>query len=255
MLTYANTDAVGAISESVVKQPLNVRGNSTYFGVWGSTAQNIKRDGGYNTIADVGARTSTTCYMRGLSEHIRIQTSSGVPWFHRRICFATTDISWIQYTQPPAAGSSLYNYVDVAGEGMQRVFRNIYELSSFANQVSYYLEVLFKGQRDTDWNDLMTAKVDDKRVRVKYDRVRTITSGNANGTVRSWKIWHPMNSNLTYDDDQVGEQTATTNYFAAETNQKMGNYVIVDIIQPGAGASGSDLLRLQAESTLYWHEK
>jgi len=256
MLTYSNTSADGTLQTDVTKQPLNVRGNSTFISFWTATAMNIKRDGGYNTIADVGARTSTTCYMRGLSEHWRIQTSSGVPWFHRRICFTVTDANFVFFAQAaPLLGQQ--TYVDVPGEGMQRLLENFAESPGGARDApfAYYTDVLFKGQRNTDWNDFITAKVDDKRVKVKYDRVRTITSGNANGTVRSFKFWHPMNTNLTYDDDQSGEQTNVTNYYAAETNQKMGNYLVVDIVQPGAGASATDLFRVAAEATMYWHEK
>lgn len=252
MLVYSNTTADGTITLPVNKQPLNVRGNSTFIGVWPATAMDLRRGGGYNTIADVAARTSTTCYMRGFSEKVRIQTSSAVPWFHRRICFTVTDSAWVSFK---TSTTTYNNYVDIPGEGMQRAYRNLAESSELTPLTDYYLAVLFKGLRDTDWNDFMTARVDDKRVKVKYDKVRTITSGNQSGTVRSWNFWHPMNSNLTYDDDVSGEETATTNYWAAETNQKMGNYIVVDIIQPGAGAGATDLLRLVSESTLYWHEK
>jgi len=255
MLTYSNTANDGTLQPTVSKQPLNVRANSTFVSFWCATAMDIKRGGGYNTIADVSARTSTTCYMRGLSENWRIQTSSGVPWFHRRICFTVTDAVFAVYRQASPLVSQT-TFIDINGEGMQRMLENYAEGSdSMVAPFGYYTEVLFKGQRNTDWNDFITAKVDDKRVKVKYDRVRTITSGNSNGTVRNFKFWHPMNSNLTYDDDVTGEETGTSNYYAAETNQKMGNYMICDIIQPGAGGTATDLFRVSAEATLYWHEK
>lgn len=257
MLTYSNTAADGSITpgENTSKQPLNVRANSTFVGVWAATAMNLKRGNGYNIISDVGARTSTTCFMRGLAEHWRIQTSSSLPWFHRRICFTTADKNWVRYFQSSPLQPE-NTYTDVEGEGMQRQLENFAEGDpNKVNPFQYYTDRLFKGERNIDWNDFITAKVDDKRVKVKYDRVRTITSGNERGTVRSFKFWHGMNKNLTYDDDVSGEETFVTNYWAAETNQGMGNYMIVDIIQPGAGGTASDLFRVSSEATMYWHEK
>lgn len=257
MLTYSNTSSDGTIQTTSSKQPLNVRGNSTFFSVWCPTAQNMNRDGGLNTINDIAARTSTTCYMRGLSEKIRIQTSTALPWFHRRICFTTSDQTWVRGALgPPVNGTTPVqeNYLDVQGEGMQRTYYNLSDQSPTATLFNSYQDTLFKGVRNTDWNDFMTAKVDTTRVNLKFDRTRTIISGNGVGTVKTMNFWHPMNKNLYYDDDQIGERY-DSNYWSAETNRGMGNYIVVDIIQGGAGGAVGDLYRLSAEATLYWHEK
>jgi len=256
MLTYSNTGSDGTIQVGpATKQPLNVRANSTFVSMWCPTAMDVKRGSGYNTIMDVAARTASTCYMRGFAEHWRIQTSSGIPWFHRRICFTTSDSAFVRYNQASPLTPEA-QYIDVPGEGMQRILENYAEGDpNKEGPFGYLTDRLFKGQRNADWNDFITAKTDPSRIKVKYDRVRTITSGNQSGTVRSYKFWHPMNKNLYYDDDVSGEETFVSNYYAAETSRGMGNYMIVDIIQPGAGGTAADLFRVASEATLYWHEK
>jgi len=257
MLTYSNTAADGTIGTSTLKQPVNVRGNSTFFSIWTPTSMNMQRDGGLNTINDVAARTSRTCYMRGLSEKLRIQTSSSVPWFHRRICFTSTDHSWVNApyrTNADGSTNNLSSFIDVPGEGMQRQFFNYSDNSTYDTLFSYYQDILFKGQKTTDWNDFMTAKIDTNRVNLKYDRLRTINSGNSSGVARQMSFWHPMNKNLYYSEDEVGE-TSSAAFASAEGNRGMGNYVVIDIIQAGAAATATDLYRISAEATLYWHEK
>lgn len=253
MLLYTNTSDTGA-GVTPAKAPLIVSGNRPYFGVWCASAQNLSGGGGLNTIVQEAARTSTTCYMRGLSEKLRIQTSTSLPWFHRRICFTTNDRSFVEFIL--SNGNQYNNYIDVTNEGMQREMSNLNLETdpTLITTAAFYRSQVFKGSEGVDWNDQITAATDNRRVSIKFDKTWTITSGNERGTVRSRKLWHPMNKNLVYDDDETGE-AESTRYYSVESKQGMGNYMVLDIITPGAGATASDLFRVTAESTLYWHEK
>ncbi|QHT64464.1 capsid protein [Citrus Tunisia genomovirus 1a] len=249
MLTVANTDPSGNLTPLAIK-PLNINGTQTGFVLWNATAMNISRDAGLNTINDESARTAQLCYMRGLKESIRIQTSSGIPWFHRRIVFRTTN---------PLIASG-QTFVDGSGtsntNGMQRLQLNLTIATSSDAQATYSAvrEELFRGMEGTDWNDTLTAKVDTTRVRVMYDRSRVMQSGNASGLVRLFKHWIPMNKNLMYEDDEAGESKASL-YTSSEGLQGMGNCMVLDIYKPGAGSAVADQLRVETESTLYWHER
>lgn len=114
--------------------------------------------------------------------------------------------------------------------------------------------LLFKGAYNTDWNDIILAPVDTTRVDLKYDKTWTICSGNTSGAIKERKLWHPMNKNLVYNDDENGEGEDTS-YFSVGDKRGMGDYYVLDVFQAGTGASASDLLNVFSNSTLYWHEK
>lgn len=220
---------------------------------WIATARdNSLVQGGSNagTVFDDACRTSSTCYMRGLKENIEIQTSSGVPWQWRRICFTYKDA---QEALGTGAGgiSGLYE----SSNGFGRLAYNATSGSTADNlAVSNLRGLIFKGQLNNDWLDYFTAPLDNSRISVKMDKTRTIASGNTNGVLRKYQMWLPMNQNLVYDDDEVG-QNKTPSYYSVGGKPGMGDYYVVDLFQPGKGASSSDLLSFSPQATLYWHER
>jgi len=111
-----------------------------------------------------------------------------------------------------------------------------------------------KGRKSIDWSDPIIAPLDTSRITVKYDKTITSKSGNDRGTVREFKLWHPMNKNLVYGDDEAGDNM-TTVFRSVTSKAGMGDYYVMDVITPGSGAVTSDQLLLQSNSTLYWHEK
>lgn len=250
MITASNTDPSGNVTGVAIK-PLNINGTQTGYVVWCPTAMNLARDGGLNTINDESARTATSCYMRGLKETLRIQTSSGCPWFHRRIIFRTTD--------KQIAITATFN--DGSGDtpstnGMVRLMRNFAISGNPALQqyVTDLNDEVFRGKEGIDWADTLTAATSPNQIDVVSDVHRIYQSGNQYGTVRINKKWIPMNKTLVYDDDERGE-TKDSNYVSAEGRQGMGNMIILDIIKPGAGAVVGDQIRLDATASLYWHER
>lgn len=249
MLGFSNTNSAGA-TQAISPGPLYITGATGALCVWNSTAQSLYTSNNYNTIVDQAARTSTTCYMRGLSEHIRIQTSSGLPWFWRRICFTTKG-------DFPTSGSTApinpENWFVDTSSGISRLWLNL-NINNSSGALGSIQEVLFRGTQGKDWDDYLTAPVDPTRVTKKYDVTRRLTSGNALGVVREHKLYHKMNANLVYGDDENGDAEQTS-LFSTDAKPGMGDFMVVDIILPGTGGTASDLMQLRSTSTLYWHEK
>lgn len=252
MVAYSNTTTAGA-SQAVASGPLYVTGNTGYVGLFCPTAQQLHENAvGQNTIIDVSERTATLTYMRGFAERIRIQTSSPLPWFWRRICFTTKgpDLRLVSSSDSPTNAAS--TFVDTSN-GIERLWLNA-NVNNMNNTVAGWTGRVFKGAQGADWNDFITATVDTSRITLKSDVTRTLLSGNGVGTVKEYKTWYPMNHNLRYDDDEAGA-FETSSYFSTDSRQGMGDYYILDFIQGGTGGATSDILQIQSTSTLYWHER
>nr|QTE03638.1 MAG: capsid protein [Gemykolovirus]UBQ66255.1 Cap protein [finch CRESS-DNA virus] len=251
MLSWSNTNGTGA-SQTVALGNLLVPGSTGYAWVpWHASAMDIDT---LSVIPNDASRTASTCYMVGLAENLKFQTSTGLPWFHRRICFTIKGPN-------PFAGISPFDTTAVqqttfftdTSNGMERLWFNL-QVNNSTSTLSSQQALLFKGVQGKDWTDVITAPVDNLRVSVKYDRTRTISSGNSNGVVREHKMFHSMRKNLVYDDEEAGQSKQST-YYSVDSKLGMGDFYVIDIIQPGSGGTASDLLLLGATSTLYWHEK
>lgn len=253
LLSVTNSTSTGTTQATAQLAGTTVNGLDGAFYIFCPTARDLTTvAGNIGSIAQSAQRTATTCFMRGFSEHLRIQTNSAVPWFHRRICFATRGSIF----NGPGTGTPIAQYrpyYDDSTRGIARYWLN----AANNNQASFnglLQGVLFKGTYNQDWNDLITAIVDNTRVDLKFDKTFVYRSGNQTGIVKEHKLWHGMNKNLTYDDDESGD-TEVSNYFSVTDKRGMGDYYIVDIIQAGEGSTGTDLMRINNTSSLYWHEK
>lgn len=257
MLQYANTSTVNGNSVTIGPGPLVVNGNAAVC-LFSPTAMDILNgSGSAGSITEQAVRTSTTAYMKGFSEHIRIQTSSGLPWFWRRITFcAKRPTIFNQFSPadlaPTQRNSGNTSFVDTTN-GMERLYFN-QVINNAGNTQNAWYSVLFKGENGKDWNDVLSAPVDTSRVDLKSDRSITIKSGNAAGTVRDFKFYYPMNKNLVYDDDESGD-AQTSSYLSVQDKRGMGDYYILDFFFTGTGGATTDLLQLTSTSTMYWHEK
>lgn len=249
MLTWTNTTTTGSV-QSPALGVAYVAGNTTGRFLWQATAMDLNDvSGNPNLKVNQAQRTSTTCYMKGLSEHLRIQTSSGIPWFHRRICFTFRGLSVFRAS---VTGETSPVKVETSN-GWQRLFNNI-GVDSAPQTLGNRESLIFRGDVQRDWNDPIVAPLDTTRIDVKFDKTWTLKSGNANGTVFERKLYHPMNKNLVYDDDESGGVESTIDSSVA-SKEGMGDYFVYDIISAGLGASATDLCAIYANSTLYWHEK
>lgn len=253
MLSWSNTTGSGAVQTTGLGSLNAIGGTGNNIGaitMFCPTAMDLNAAGSHTTTLE-SRRTATTCYMRGFSEHIRVQTSSGLPWFWRRICFTLKeDFQAALNSDTPT--NTYRPYVETSN-GLERLWLN-QTINAMPNTIADQQNVIFKGVAGVDWNDLIVAPVDTRRVTLKSDVTRTIRSGNAAGTVREFKLWHPMNKNLVYDDDENGVSENSL-YFSVASKAGMGDYFIYDIFLPGLGSTTTDIINVTANSTLYWHEK
>lgn len=191
--------------------------------------------------------------MRGFKESLKIQTSSSIPWFHRRICFAAKDDTFRIY----APADTPLNPTGVSLQNVSRGYTRPWIQQSVNNtsttQANWY-GVLFRGAEGLDWDNVSTAAVDTRRVDLKYDKLSVIKSNNERGTIVSRRYWHGMNKNIVYDDDEIADVTAGSQW-SVDDKRGMGDYYIMDLFIPGTGAGVGDLLKIDSTSTLYWHEK
>jgi len=254
MLSWSNTSNTGA-SRAVAAGPLVLNAGSYGGGttLWCPTGRDLDLGGTVNTVANESARTATTCFMRGLSENIRIQTSSGLPWFHRRICFTFKGPQPFRQVSSSDSPTQAPNIIQETTAGMVRLWLNSY-VNATPNTRNNHESYIFKGANGTDWDDILTAPVDTRRISVKFNKVWTIKSGNAAGTVVDRKLWHGMNKNLVYDDDESGPNEIST-YYSVDSKAGMGDYYVYDIFTPGVGGTTSDYLQVQSCASMYWHEK
>lgn len=248
MVVTTNIQAGSATGATdYTNQPAILSGGFTYIMPWICTARNLTKGSGTDLGAPVddATRTAHTCYMRGLKERIQLQSNSGAAWQWRRICFTMKGDDLYDFT-----ANNFTWWRATAAAGVVRSIQNIAGLSG--GQV--LIEKLFKGQQSVDWSSYFTAKIDNSRVSLKYDKTRIFQSGNANGFMRNVQMWHPMNSNLRYEEDESGDDY-TGNAYSVDSKIGMGDFYVIDIISCGTGATTSDRMSFDPEATLYWHEK
>lgn len=221
-------------------------GGYTYIMPWVATARLFLSGTGSETGSpiDDATRTAHECYMRGLKERIQLQSNGGAAWQWRRICFTLKgdDLTTFQ--------AANFTWWRAQANGVVRSVQNVAGLSGGETLI----DMLFKGTQSTDWSSYFTAKVDTARVSLKYDRTRIMQSGNSSGFMRNVSLWHPMNKNIRYDDDESGGKY-TGNAYSVDSKVGMGDYYVIDIISAGTGATSSDRMSFDPEATLYWHEK
>lgn len=257
MLQLANTSTGTGGPVTIGPGPYLVNaGNGNNISLFCTTAMDLNNSvNNPNVISQQASRTATTCYIRGFSEKIRIQTSSGIPWFWRRICFRARGQMFAGFSPsdtPTQTNGGATSYTETSN-GMQRLYFNL--TINASNQTLYNIQqVLFRGQFNSDWVDPQTAAVDTTRVDLVSDNRMTIRSGNQAGTVKDVTMWHPYNHNLVYDDDESGAAEATT-YLSVQDKRGNGDMYIFDLFTAGTGGTASDVLQLTSTSTLYWHEK
>jgi len=216
--------------------------------LWNATARDLTDNAGnVNSRTNESARTSVTPYMVGLREVVEIQSPNGLPWQWRRICFT------YKGALPGATATTTFRSYAETNAGYTRIVNQVAgDRNSGATYDLFFL--IFAGQNATDWNDPMIAKLDRTRISVKYDKTRTIETGNDAGFIRKYRHYHAMGETLAYDDDETGS-TMTTNYTSTSSKVGMGDYYVVDLFRSRYGADGGNGILFNPSATLYWHEK
>lgn len=216
--------------------------------LWCATARDLTDlSSVVNTRANEAARTSTTPFMVGLREVVEIQSANGLPWQWRRICFT------FKGTLPGSASTTTFKSFVETSSGYGRV---VNQVAGDRNSGATYdlFATVFAGQNASDWNDPMVAKLDQTRISVKYDKTRSLQTGNESGFIRKYRHFHPMGHTLAYDDDENGAGM-TTSYNSVDSKVGMGDYYVLDLFRSRFGADGGNSLIFNPSATLYWHEK
>lgn len=218
---------------------------ASYIVPWVCTARLPATDtNGNPDPEDTPARGRTTVFMRGLKERLTLTTNNGLPWQWRRIVFATKG-----FAAPFPFGGNFYLYNN-SNYGYRRTWNETPTPSIRLNLTA----PMFKGVEGVDWKDEIVAPIDTSRITLLYDKVRMITSGNDRGAMKSYSMWHGINKNFIYDDDEdAGKVVASPWHTLAK--QGVGDVMIVDIFRPRGGSSATDTLSVGSSTTLYWHEK
>lgn len=256
MLSSTNVAPDGTGANTIRLGDLVLQGSTFNMVIWSPTARSLVTGGITNTVSDISDRTATTCYMRGLSEKIRIQTNSSAPWLWRRVCFTTKDdifTTKVNGDQTPLTSYSPWFDSGTSNIGLTRHWFNLAQ-NNTPNTIDVFTGIIFKGTQGKDWADSITAPLDTSRITVKSDTTKTIQSGNERGVIREMKRWYPMNSNMVYDDDENGA-AETTKYTSTQAKPGMGDYYIIDFFVSGGQSTTNDRLNINATSSLYWHEK
>jgi len=253
MLAYTNSSAAEQQgSTTYTSLPAIVNGgqgpNIVAAFLWCATARdNTTSNANFQgTKFNLATRTSSTPYMIGLKEAIEIQVSTGMPWQWRRICFTFKGPLGLTYDEGTSIATETSN-------GWMRVVNQI-QGDAGGGQQYILFEKLFKGQNTMDWNDPMTAKVDNSRVTLRYDSTCSLASGNEDGFIRKYNRWHSMRKTLVYDDDELGGGT-NARTLSTEGKAGMGDYYVLDLFRARQDSATTDRLSFRPESTLYWHEK
>lgn len=254
MLTYTNSTEASQAGGTTYRAdvPAIVTGGQTVNGaaafLWCATSRDNTTSNANTkgTKFDLSTRTSSTPYMIGLKEAIEIQVSTGMPWQWRRICFTFKGPLGLTYDSGTSVATETSN-------GWLRVVNQITGTQGGGQQYILF-EKLFRGQNTVDWNDVMTAKVDNRRVTLRYDKTTSLASGNEDGFIRKYNRWHAMRKTLVYDDDELGGVTSPRS-FSTEGKGGMGDYYVLDLFRARTGSTTGDLLSFRPEATLYWHER
>lgn len=248
MLSYTNTTAADPFSTvysatgAVMRFPVGqINPGGEFFYVWNATARpGETSEGQRGSKIDTSLRTSSTIYAKGLREKITVETNNSAPWEWRRICFTSKD----DFGERDPASSTFFRQTS---SGMVRM------LSALSSGI-YLQDELFEGARNVDWLSVFTAPLSRKNFSIKYDRTRTIRSTNNSGTIRNYKLWHPMEHNLAYQEEQAGE--SMTDHSVSVTGRVgMGNYYVIDMFRKHGNNDNDSTLTFTPEATFFWHEK
>lgn len=249
--TAATDDGVGPsiLTNGLLGQP--------YMFAWVATARDLDLGTGtpaLSNINDDASRTATRTFWRGVKENVVLNTNSGHGWKWRRICFTYKSDSLMLLEE---SRSWLNLWRETTSNGFVRFTAKVLGLGTDASSEvvgQNIINVLFKGVGGVDWRSLINAPTDKDRVTIKYDKIRLVQGGNESAHARTHKIWHGMNKTLIYDDDEDGGGK-NASYLSSPSNKSMGDYYIIDIIEPNIGGVEGDTLYFEPQATAYWHER
>lgn len=206
-------------------------------------------------------REITDCYARGFAETIRFATDSSSPWMWRRLIVSFYGVStWTYPTGPGSAGISLpANDANITGQGHYRIWQQLLpdiagpELPQQQAVRNAFIEKVFQGTLNIDYDSVFTAKPDTESVRVHYDATSQISSSSDAGKLKIVRRWHPISKRIIYDDRESGK-TDPPRMYAKENRSSNGDVYIIDMFISLSPNEGNNL-SFGSDAIYYWHER
>nr|QJB18649.1 MAG: capsid protein [Genomoviridae sp.] len=230
---------------------LKVRGNRTSVSLFCPTARGYSFNDRLDTL-----RNSDTCFMRGFCDTYDVTSNSGVPWHHRRIVFSCKGNRSLRGPDSDGGSTGPFPWTPALVDSGD-YYRNMMDISStdYSGIRDYLTNYVFDGEAGTDWNSWLNAKCARDRITLHSDRTVLLNPGNERGMTKKYRRYDSYNRNLHYDTDERGSDNKGFTPWAAEKTAGMGDVFVVDIFSPHAFGTADDLLDVNVQSTLYWHEK
>lgn len=235
---------------------LSVAGNNPAIVLWCASARSLASTPlSAETVPTINQRTSSSVFFTGLKETITIRTNTSAAWRWRRIVF-THKGPIPGFTEADDPLRTFYQLAD-AQENLE--YQRVATALPFALVADLYSYV-FRGfgvnnvsAPARDWIDPITAPVDTMRIKVLYDQVTPIASGNDSGVVKTFNRWHPVRKNIMYGDQEIGG-TLSTSPFSTQARPGIGDVYVMDLVFSNSEGE-EDLLSWLPTSTVYWREK
>jgi len=213
------------------------------------------RDLASGSRQDLTHRTTSSPYIRGLRETVRVTTNTSTPWQWRRICFTFKGNEIYRPAgQLDTAQMWLYAGTNNGWSRYSTSFTGLYSTTVQDDSAKILLRNLFTGQHGFDYSEIIDATTNSQRVKVIYDRKFNIQSPNDSGTMKARKTWIPVNGTLNYDDQEVGDGTST-GIHSVDGRPGVGDIYVVDFFKAHGAADVADSLAFGTDTTLYWHER
>lgn len=257
MLT-ARQDAGDTSSTNLVQFNVNALGFTPHAFIFSPTMRYRRANAGI-TPSNM-TREKDDLYFRGFKENLRFATSDSNDWRWRRIVFMALDWDWSLQDQNDLI-ETFYpmNNGETEAEGYKRVFMRlepslITPLPTVTERLQTRVyNLLFRGLRNQDWSNPMTAMTDSRSVRVLYDRTTPIKSSSDAGVQLITKRWHPVNRSLSYNVLEGGKGSVQNPQVRADIGAQ-GDMYVLDFFQCVTDDETSNL-SIGSDAIIYWHER
>jgi len=250
-IAYRPFNNAGIKNGTIEEIEISAANGNSYF-LWCMTGRYYSQDDSPNMIAQ---RTKKNTYAVGLKERMLFKTSDGNPWYWRRIVFSMYGTS--AFAVDPSSNTIDFPTVFSTGPNYQRGFVSMGSDSVATAEMivarNNIRERVFRGVAGTDWLDYLTAPTNTGRVKIVYDKLTRIDSGNDEGGYKVAKRWHPVHKRLEYADYESGRDEFGVEW-SSENRKSCGDYYIMDIFAPFTDAEGVSLT-IRCDATYYWHER
>lgn len=205
-------------------------------------------------------REKDDLYFRGFKETLRFATSDSSDWRWRRIVFMAPGFDWALQDEDDLIRTFYpMNNGEIEDNGYKRVFMRL-EPSALTPlptvtdrlQTRVY-NTIFRGLRNQDWSNPMTAQTDARSIRVLSDKTRPIKSSSDAGTQLITKRWHAVNKNLEYNMLEGGKGSVQ-NPQVRDHIGSFGDMYVLDFFQC-VSDDESVTLSIGSDAMIYWHER